>query len=123
MYRLEIMFLVKSREGAEDTLSDFDSHVAVSTLCGRRADLFVVEKHDHVDLSVIALFNWELRMLDQSIEGTKGTTQVVESGRRDELFVETNETRWLRIVAVELEINNLISLNIQIVCNQLREAS
>ena len=70
VYRLEIMFLVKSREGAEDTLGDFDGHVAVSTLGGRRADLFVVEKHDHVDLSVIALFNWELRMLDQSIEGT-----------------------------------------------------
>ena len=70
VHRLEVMLLVKSCEGAEDTLGYLDSHIAISTLGGSRADLLVIEQHDHVDLSVIALFNWQLGVLDQSIEGT-----------------------------------------------------
>jgi len=89
------MLLVESCEGTKDTLGYLDGHVAISTLCGCRADLLVIEQHDHVDLSVVASFNWQLGVLDQSIEGTERTSQVVKSRRRDELFVETNETGWL----------------------------
>ena len=60
MDSLEVKLLVKWGQTAKDSLGDFHSHIAISTLCRRRSDLFVIEQHYHVNLCVVALLKWDL---------------------------------------------------------------
>ena len=71
MDSLEVKFLVKWGQTAKDSLGDFDGHIAISTLCRRRSDLFVIEQHYHINLCVVALLKRDLRALDESIEGAE----------------------------------------------------
>lgn len=40
----------------------------------------MIEQHDHVDLSMLALVHRDLRALDESVETAERTGKVVESG-------------------------------------------
>jgi len=118
---LEVELLVPGAQCTEDALRNFNCHVAVSSLSRLRADLLVIEQHDHVDLGVVALLERDLRALHKRIERAEGAGKVVKAGRRDKFLVKAKEAGRLRVVAAELEVDDLFALNLQISSDQLSE--
>ena len=72
-----VVLLAPVAQGTVKACCYFNSHVTVSTLSRLRADLFMVEKHDHVDFSMISALGWCFGVLNHSIKGSKTACKVV----------------------------------------------
>ena len=62
-----------------------------------------------------------LGVLHNSIEGAKRRSKVIESGCRDELVVHANDLGGLCVSQGKLKVNNVLSLDLQVSCNQVCE--
>jgi len=58
-------------------------------------------------------------VFNNSIKSAEARSQVIKTGRRDKFFVHTNKLAWLQITEVELEVNNLVTLNAEVVGHQV----
>ena len=66
-------------EAVEDPLRRLDDHIAVGALRRLRANLLMIEQHDHFDLSIVSLLEWNLGTLNHSVQAAKRARHVVEA--------------------------------------------
>jgi len=81
----------------------------------------VVEKHDHVNFSVVAVGLLCLGVLDDGIQRAKRACQIVQTWRRDEFLVHTDKLGGLGVANVELEVDNAFTRNANISRHHLGE--
>ena len=106
-------------EAVEDPLRRLDDHIAVGTLRRLRSNLLMIEQHDHFDLRVISLIEWDLGALNHGVQAAKRARHVVEARRADKLVLQADEAAWLSIVASQLEVDDLVALDLEIIGDQL----
>jgi hypothetical protein len=77
----------------------------------------VIEKHDHVDFSIVSA-RWGC---DDSVQSDKRRSKVVQSGGRNELLVKADETGRLGVDNIKLKVNDLFRGNLEMACNERQQ--
>jgi len=115
-----------ARGQARETAEDTREHAAVGALCGRRANLFMIEAGNETDGRVGGESRRRFERLDQALDRAVGHAQVVETSREDELVVEASNACGLGVEENALEIDDSRSLDASILseqCNEIRVVS
>ena len=122
MHASEVVFLTPLTQAAIDSLSDFNTHVAIGSLRRLRTNLFVIKKHNHVNLSMLSICWFCFSMLDNGIESSHATCQIIKTWRGDKFVMHSDKASWLSIAQVEFKVDDLVALNFEILGNQISKS-
>lgn len=114
-----VTHLVVRSQRLKDSQSHFSSHIWVSTLSWLRTYLLMIEKHNHWHFSVVVFL---LVNIDDCVKRHQRWSKIVKSGRRHEFLMKTNKLRRLGIDHVQLKVNNLTSLDAQVIWDSVQKS-